>query len=334
MARIFKKYSKNISILFILVCVILMTGLLFSLKRTIAEVKEVQTSTTEAIEQKNKKNFSMFVEKIKSEANTKVKYTASQIEIEIKRNYSNIFDLKKELDSDNYSNLSNIISPFISDSYLNDIKTDGNTMFVATSKGIICDYGYSFIKGMEDYNEPHTYNHWDNCIKNSYNKKLAKNAISSLINKDSGLILWQYTAPKTENDIDYADMNSDNISDYFVKYGVDIFKDIEILVPTYITDTGDVFGQKDIDQGVKYENYKLIVVQRINVYEQLKAKYPDLFNTKTMDDANKKYNNIMCSLYIVGIIVTIVAVVIFVQLWYNFNKYVIDSQKSGEVKKD
>ena len=76
--------------------------------------------------------------------------------------------------------------------------------------------------------------------------------------------------------IDYSKITSDNIAEYYNKYGADIFKDVDMLVPTYITNNGDIFGQNDTDQGIRYDNYKLIVIQRINLYEQIKHNYPNL----------------------------------------------------------
>ena len=65
-----------------------------------------------------------------------------------------------------------------------------------------------------------------------------------------------------------------------------------MLVPTYITNNGDIFGQNDTDQGIRYDNYKLIVIQRINLYEQIKHNYPNLITNNYMKNVDKTYNRI------------------------------------------
>lgn len=324
------KNHKVFCLITLFVCFVILAGLVFALKYVIDDVKNVQTNTANTIQNNNIKNFTVFFDKINTEANINVKNISNNIEKSIKDNYD-LDILKKELDGGDYSNLSSIITPFIKEAYLNGVTTDKNSIFVATSRGIICDYAYSYMNNLKPSNVKHDYRPWQDFIDNSYNKKLSEMAISNLINKNSDIILIQYHNPKSKYNIDYTEITSENIASYYNKYGVDIFKDIEILVPYYITNEGDIFGQKDIDQGVRYENYKLIIVQRINLYEQIKHSYPTLITNKSMEEFNITYNRIMCCMYITGLIVTIVIILIIMQLCYNFNKYIIgDEEKSQE----
>lgn len=325
--NLFKNKNKMSNLITLFVYFITMICILFLLNFIITDANKVQINIVNNISNDNIKNFTAFFEKINIEANTNIKNVSSNIENAIKREYD-LDKLKKELDNNNYSNLSHLIFPYISNIYLNDINTDGNSLFVATSKGIICDCAFSYMNNIKYKCNNHKYRTWQNFIDSSYNKELSKNAIDNLINKNYDIIFCQYKKPTTNFNIDYSKITSDNIAEYYNKYGADIFKDVDMLVPTYITNNGDIFGQNDTDQGIRYDNYKLIVIQRINLYEQIKHNYPNLITNNYMKNVDKTYNRIMCCVYIAGLIVTIVIILIIVQLCNNYNKVVITDSDS------
>ena len=327
LVNFFKKSGKVSGIITLFVSFISMAVLMFALNYIINDIKAVQTKTANTIQSTNIKNFSDFFDKINKSAYMNVKIISNNIEKSIKEE-CDLEILKGELYNEQYSTLSNIITPHIENKYLNNVATDRNTVFVATSKGIICDYAYSYMCNMLHDCKKHTYRKWDNFINESYNPSLSKISIDSLINKNSDIIFCQYLKPvSTDYTIDYTKIDSSNIAKYYNKYGAEIFKDVEILVPTYITDNGDIFGQKDIDQGVRYENYKMIVVQRVNLYQQMQKLNPSLLNIKTMKELNIKYNRIMVCMYVTGLVITIVIILVLMQLCYNFNKYVIEENQ-------
>ena len=67
----------------------------------------------------------------------------------------------------------------------------------------------------------------------------------------------------------------------------------------------DIFNTEDFQSGIRIKNYKFIIVQEINIYDQIKKNYPELFNNSIIEeeiDSNNKTINIV---YIIGFVLVI-----------------------------
>lgn len=155
--------------------------------------------------------------------------------------------------------LSKVLDDSLKLSYINvdDVK---NRPFVASAFNILwCDG--SII------NES-TNNSWFDLKSFTYNKDLATTAMNSIRSVGyNNYIYWQCGY----SDDSISTMTIDALYDLYVsKEDIDVFKNYEMLVPIYITKTGDIFGVRDYDSlGQPIHNYKIIIVQRVNIYDAL-----------------------------------------------------------------
>lgn len=319
-----KGFKSGIIILLGTVC--LLSSLLIGLNFIISNAKDMQLHIRDTVDDNIKYNITILMDKLTSEANNNVNRVAVKIEdmISNKYPYSNMLNsnLKESLDNDDYTELCKLISPCIKNNYLNDIKTDSNTIFVATNKGIICDYSYIDCPFKKDRkNKKQHYRTWQSYIDNSCNKELAENSVNALINKDtSGIIAYQY---KESNDTSnqYSEIDNDKLFDIYKKYGIEGLKGYEILVPTYITENGDIFGKEDIINGVRQDTYKLIIVQRVNVYDQIMANYKSIFEARSESNIIKiESDKVITSMYIIGLVITVIFILYIIQICNTFNK--------------
>lgn len=99
------------------------------------------------------------------------------------------------------------------------------------------------------------------------NSELDREAIKTILKNDNTkYIFWE-----NRNHGDLKSMDIDKLINIYFEEGINSMKNYELLVPVYITKDGDIFGVKDTDGlGHKIDNYKMIIVQRINIYDLLK----------------------------------------------------------------
>lgn len=104
-------------------------------------------------------------------------------------------------------------------------------------------------------------------LKLQGNSNLNQEAIETILKNDNTkYIFWE-----NRNHGELKSMDIDKLIDIYCKEGLNSMKNYELLVPVYITKDGDIFGVKDTDGlGHKIDNYKMIIVQRINIYDLLK----------------------------------------------------------------
>ena len=155
--------------------------------------------------------------------------------------------------------LSKVLDNSLKLSYVNidDVK---NKPFVASAFNILwCDG--SII------NESSS-NSWFDLKSFTYNRDLATTAMNSIRSVGyNNYIYWQCGY----SDDPISAMTIDSLYDLYIeKDNIEVFKNYEMLVPIYITKTGDIFGVRDYDNlGQPIHNYKIIIVQRVNIYDAL-----------------------------------------------------------------
>lgn len=136
---------------------------------------------------------------------------------------------------------------------------------------------------------------WENFVKLHYNAPLAKEAIKAIKDlnvQKNDFIFWEYISNPTPNHTMVTTMKLDELLYVYKTEGFESLKSYEILVPVYITKNGDVFGTNDINSlGQKIDNYKIIVIQRINVYDALLHYKSDL--TIFYSEINKIENELV-----------------------------------------
>lgn len=197
---------------------------------------------------------------------------AIQIQDEILSEYK---DNKKQLEQDithpsENSKLTQIFDRTLDKVYIN-VDSNSNRPFVASVNNILWN------NSMVLHGKPKNSINWEDFINDHNNKQLSQQAVECIKNMNynkNNIIFWQPL--KTNNSEEKIDsMNMSNLISVYDKYGLESMKPYEILVPAYITNTGDIFNTNDLTNlGYKVPNYKIIIIQRLNVYDIL-SKYDD-----------------------------------------------------------
>lgn len=163
------------------------------------------------------------------------------------------------------SRINKILDEVLMDVYINK-NTDSNKPIVATMRNIIWNRSLPI--------ESDKFLLWNNFKSIHYNTILAEKAIESLKDMNIGkndFIFWElYHNDDLKNHRLLTTMDINELLDVYYNEGLDSLKGYELLVPVYITNTGDIFGTKDTNSlGERLNNYKIIIIQRINVYDAL-----------------------------------------------------------------
>lgn len=168
------------------------------------------------------------------------------------------------------SSLSKILDEVLMNVYINK-NTKDNKPFVASMEKVLWN---------RYMNIPSEHLLWDKFKDIHYNTILASKAIQALQDmntKKYDFIFWEYTPTTIKNHDRIEDMDINKLLEVFHKEGLESLKSYEILVPIYITNDGDIFGTNDLNSlGEKIKNYKIMVVQRINIYDILDYYKSDL----------------------------------------------------------
>lgn len=153
----------------------------------------------------------------------------------------------------------------------------------------------------------------------TYNIKLFSTAVRKIRNHTTSIIAIEpYDYIDSEDHMLISEMNYENLESVYVKEGFIGLKNYQFLVPVYITDTGDIFGQQDIEHGIRQDNHKFIVIQTFNLFDQITSYRPDVGDDDYIHRINVRYDEILNVLYILGIISVCMITVIVI---YSFTIY-------------
>lgn len=236
------------------------------------EYKELQQSAMK-FEQSTKEEIERFIYSIlienKSKQTELLSIYAKNIQNDILDEYSNNKEFQNDVENPkDDSKLSHILYNNLGKVFANE-DSNLNKPFVASVSNIIWNSTYLYeIKDSTKTN-------WKDIIKNSYNTKLAEQAIDCIIsidNRKDNLIFWQTNDTNDNSENNIVNMTMEDLADFYYNNGLNSMKNYELLVPVYITDTGDVFGTADYNNlGEPNTNCKIIIIQRVNIYDILKA---------------------------------------------------------------
>lgn len=243
---------------------------------------------------------------------------AEHIERDITQEFD-LTELKEALDTndaDAYQRLSKLVARNIERVSLNNIDNHRNSVMVMTGDGIILeDYTIDLstkIPAGENFNK---------YLDTSYNKELFSNALRKLKNHSEYIIAIEnidYTG--NDDHIKVSDVNRNTLKQVFDAEGLAGLQNYEFMTPVYITDTGDIFGTKDIVGGMPQENHKFVIVQTFNLYDQIIRNDHEYADNDYEDSIIERYDDVLVMLYIFGIIlvVAIAACILYMMALYNF----------------
>lgn len=156
-------------------------------------------------------------------------------------------------------------------------------------------------------------------LNTTYNKELFSSAMQKLRNHTSGIIAMEpYNYIDNDNHTLITEMSFIILESVYVEEGFEGLKNYQFLTPIYITDTGDIFGQQDIEHGVHQDTHKFVVIQTFNLYDQLVSIKPDIGDDDYLGRLDTRYSEVLNSLYILGTISIIMITIIII---YSFSLY-------------
>lgn len=204
---------------------------------------------------------------LKRETQTKVNMIADEIRSDLLTNYGN--NISKFTEDYNYPTEDSILVTTIDKIIHSDnnrfyyVESDSNDMFVASKNGVISDKS----QDCSVFGITRTY---EQEISMHFNKKLAKQAINSMVLADKSDIFWRFKNTTPNKDIGLREMDIDKV----LSLSLHEIKDYEFLSVTYIDRYGDILGVENVSlTGQQQDSKQLIVVQGFNLYEHIQEDF-------------------------------------------------------------
>ena len=123
------------------------------------------------------------------------------------------------------------------------------------------------------------------------NKKLALSAINKILNKETeDIIVWEFLKSVNENHKLISTGTFKELKEIFLSEGLESLKTYEVLVPSYLTQNGDIFGVEDVDNtGNRNSNKKIIGVSTFNIYDAIMVNHESemrhyMYEIETLED--------------------------------------------------
>jgi hypothetical protein len=294
------------------------TASVFMYKTVIDKIVDNREATIEAFKEEQFNVIWTSLETLQLQAEKDVTEISQNIEEDIlSLSPEELAILEYDMTNDVFNdNLHQILNSNIKNHCLNGIKNHMNSIVVMTTDGYMEDSNY--YRATESNNN--YIRSWQTITDNSYNTKLENDAIDKLLNRNSGVIATEsYNLLKDDNHILIDELTYDSLLKVFLQEGVTGLKNYQIFVPYYITDFGDIFGNPDIEHGIKLDNNKLIVVQEFNLYDQIMNRHNELFNDNQIRQVMTRYNEVLRLMYIFGIslITSVTGLILYLCSVYN-----------------
>lgn len=311
-----------------LISIILLTLASFIIILTVCDnaILSIKNSRAAAIEDVKKRDFDtvwMSILNYMEDAEKQTSSVATNIENDIRANFD-LKDLQTKLDNGDVEareKLSEIFRENIDGVYIGEVNNNRNSIIILEGYDSIVEDLFvdpeSREEGavIENPSSP-TLSQYQNT---TYNKELFTSAVRKIrTHTDKIIAIEPYNYIKGEHE-KIHEMNYHNLERVYINEGVQGLRNYQFLVPVYITDSGDIFGQKDIENGVPQENHKFIVIQTFNIYDQIMFNSPEFGDDDYIGRINARYDRILNSLYIMGIIICTLIVFIIVYFFSLYN---------------
>lgn len=308
------------AILLLSVPMLLITSMLHKMERTAG-------LATEYIQELAFDEVILYLDALTSDAKQQSEHVASRIRNMILSTYPNRDDLKNALENIETEGLFDIFHDILEEQFFGGVTNFDNDLFIGNYNGIVFDLNY------DDLNEEQSMiRTWEEEASKFYNKDLYLNSIDLLLNQDtSSYIVVEKEEHENPNHTYYSSITKKRLQNIFYDEGIEGLKNYTFYVPTYIYNHKDILGTMDIIDGIKTENFKLIIIQEFNLYDQIKTHYSYLINTNKKDytvngfyDTIREYKT-MC-------IITGLCTITFVILTIGLYNYMMSIIKELEVK--
>lgn len=232
---------------------------------------------------------------------------------------TNLEDLEHQLETGEISDsLDTAFHEYTSDIVFNGVDNSRNKFIIATMRGIIYDSNYKRVDGRISRS-------WESEIKSSYNNVLEEEAITRLLDRTDKLIITESVNFLRKDYGDHTKITTatyDSLLEVYLNEGLEGFANYQVLCPAYITNNGDIFGQKDIVKGIKMENNKIIVIQEFNIYDQIVQNRPNFLDDSEITDLEIEYSDNISLLYIIGLCFIGFMIVMLIYFSNSYNNYI------------
>ena len=325
MARV-QKLKKYMFVILIMIAASIL--ILFTFDEVIESIK---TSRYQAIEQSKERDFESiwaYIQVLRSNSLIQTSNLAMKIEDQIDDKFD-MNQLEQALDSgdkETQEELYQIFRDNIEGVYLDDaVKNNRNSLIVLEGYDTIIEDKLvePIARANNDEFSSETH-HFNDYYQKCFNKPLFKSAVNKLRSHSTDQLIalepFNYLSDKqTKGHKMITEMTYENLKSVYVKEGLAGLRNYQFLVPIYITDTGDIFGNDDIVGGIPQNTHKFILIQTFNVYDQLLTIKPDYGDRQYINNINKRYDTILNMLYLCGIIICIVIVIMILYLFSIYN---------------
>lgn len=198
----------------------------------------------------------------------------------------------------------------IFEKYLNDKTTvprtdpETNNISVFMENGIVADFSHVYAY---DSDESRT---WEVEKRYQQNIPLFDNTINAILRQDTREYyaeqILRVDAPDDTYKPEYV--NADIIDKIYRTYGLEGLKSYTFLVPVYIDEDGDIFGNADIVNGKHVENKKFVLVQRYSLYDFIENN--NIMINKNRSIVSEDGERLEALMIISGIVILAISIVI------------------------
>lgn len=322
----FKSIKKMLKIMIVIIIFSFTFILLYS--NLLNEVKKSQEQAIQQIREEKFDQIFLYIKELTDKSNKKTSNIANSIEEDIKATFD-MDELKTQLDSgEHVKELHNLFKRHIKGQYLNNINNSRNGIFILSNNLIEEDLNYERAS-----NPDHNTKYSDN-KQISYNKKLFDDALYKIKNHSKDIICMENTPSDVEDHIMLSRVTYDSLKKVYLKEGLEGLRNYQIMVPVYITNTGDIFGQDDIVEDKVQNNHKFIIIQEFNIYDQLTTNYYWLVNDDAETIIQVQNEPVITQLYILGIIYIISIIIIFIYCAQTYNNFIYGYMKAVRLSED
>ena len=213
------------------------------------------------------------------------------------------------------------------------ISGNRNNIFVIINGKIVADYIhdnklYSAYKEHEPVVMGSSVAPEDIIENGFYNKALSLDAVDKIKKQYKGLIVWQQREPVYYDDIPmYDTFGLKELHEVFTKYGVDGLDSFDILLPVYITEYGNIFGDYDIPGETTLDNNnKIIIVQKLNLRDYITFRFPNLFSQDTLIVSRFNHLILMLNIFVIIECLSLIAYALSFISYYNYRITIEDDE--------
>lgn len=303
-----KAYLLIVTCIF-LVIIIVYTDTLFSLRKANNEVLS-------SFRNQKFETIAGCIDELNDQAYDSAKLVSENIEKAIKSSV-NMDELKQDLDNQEQPDYYyDILERETKNVSLNNVKNTRNGILILNNTGVVYDNNYERMSSAPEGLE----RNYENERNWQYNKPLFDAAIKSIFAKTKGNIAIE-SISMSDYTGHYKIPNASfkQLKRIYREEGLEGLESYQFFVPAYITDDGDIFGQKDVIKGVIQRNHKLVVIQEYNLYDQITAKYPELVNDASEAEILVNHENSLNLSYVLGSILISSYLIVMIILVNAYN---------------